>query len=149
MRDELSPRDSVLTVNDGQPWLFSILIQFPVVCFVGAFIMDVVYWRSMSFEWETFSVWLLAAGLATAGLAAIVAVIDLIRNRPFSFSWFGLLSSILIFVLSLVNAFVHSRDGYTAVVPTGITLSAIVVLVIIVAAFASRPTFSRHPGVTG
>jgi uncharacterized membrane protein len=142
-----SLRDPVFTVNDGQSWLFSILIQFPVVCFVGAFIMDVVYWRSMSFEWETFSVWLLAAGLAMAGLAAIVAVIALIRNRAFPLSRFGLLISILILVFSLVNAFVHSRDGYTAVVPTGMTLSAVVVVMIVVAAYAGRAAFSRHPGV--
>jgi len=42
------------------------LVQFPIVCFVGAFITDIVYWRSMSFIWETFSVWLLTAGLVGA-----------------------------------------------------------------------------------
>jgi uncharacterized membrane protein len=47
------------------------LVPFPIVCFVGAFLTDLVYWRSMSFIWETFSVWLLTAGLITAAFAAI------------------------------------------------------------------------------
>jgi uncharacterized membrane protein len=142
----LSLRDPVFKVNGEQPWLFSVLVQFPVVCFIGALIMDVVYWRSMSFEWETFSVWLLAAGLATAGLAAVVAVIDLFRHRPLPLSPFGLASGVLVFVLSLINAFVHSRDGYTAVVPTGMILSTIVVIIMIVAVFVKRPFLPRHSG---
>jgi uncharacterized membrane protein len=142
----LSLRDPVLAVNGRQNWLFSVLVQFPVVCFIAAFVMDVVYWRSMSFEWETFSVWLLAAGLAIAGLAAIVALIDFLRRRPLPLSPFGLASGILVFFLSLINAFVHSRDGYTAVVPTGLTLSAIVVIIMIVAALAKRPAFARQSG---
>jgi uncharacterized membrane protein len=37
-------------------------------------------------------------------------------------------------LLSLTNAFVHSRDGYTAVVPTGLALSALVVVVLLLTA---------------
>jgi uncharacterized membrane protein len=36
-------------------------------------------------------------------------------------------------LLSLINAFVHSRDGYTAVVPAGVTLSALVVVLLLTA----------------
>jgi uncharacterized membrane protein len=142
----LSLRDPDLTVNGGQNWLFSVLAQFPIVCFIGAFVMDIAYWRSMSFEWETFSVWLLAAGLAVAGLAAIVALIDFVRRRPPPLSPFGFACGMLVFVLSLINAFVHSRDGYTAVVPTGMTLSALVVIIMIIAAFAKRPSYPRRSG---
>jgi uncharacterized membrane protein len=35
-------------------------------------------------------------------------------------------------VLALLNVFVHSRDGYTAVVPTGLTLSACVVAILLI-----------------
>jgi uncharacterized membrane protein len=41
-------------------------------------------------------------------------------------------------LLSLLNAFVHSRDGYTAVVPTGLTLSALVVAILLFTAWADR-----------
>jgi uncharacterized membrane protein len=39
-------------------------------------------------------------------------------------------------LLSLINVFIHSRDGYTAVVPTGLTLSALVVVILLATASA-------------
>jgi uncharacterized membrane protein len=59
----------------GHP-IHPMLVPFPIVCFVGAFVTDLVYWRSMSFIWATFSVWLLTAGLIMAAAAAIVGLID-------------------------------------------------------------------------
>ena len=118
----------------GHP-IHAILVAFPIVCFVGAFIADVVYWRSMSFMWETFSVWLLAAGLVMAAFAVIFGLIDFVasrRIREFRSSWIHAVGSALVIVLSIINVFVHSRDGYTAVVPTGIILSGLVVLIMIV-----------------
>jgi uncharacterized membrane protein len=35
-------------------------------------------------------------------------------------------------LVALLNVFVHSRDGYTAVVPTGLTLSACVVAILLI-----------------
>jgi uncharacterized membrane protein len=34
-------------------------------------------------------------------------------------------------VLSIVNVLVHSRDGYTAVVPTGLALSGLVTVLLL------------------
>jgi uncharacterized membrane protein len=54
-------------------------------------------------------------------------------------------------LLSLLNAFVHSRDGYTAVVPQGLCLSAIVTVLLLVIGWrgwslaALRPTPSPSP----
>jgi uncharacterized membrane protein len=41
-------------------------------------------------------------------------------------------------VLSIFNVFIHSRDGYTAVVPTGLTLSGVVLVVLL---FAISPNW--------
>jgi len=41
-------------------------------------------------------------------------------------------------LLSLMNAFVHSRDGYTAVVPTGLMLSGLVIVVLLLTACVGR-----------
>ena len=46
-------------------------------------------------------------------------------------AWLYALGGAIAFVLALINAFVHSRDGYTAVVPTGLTLSAAVVVILL------------------
>ena len=118
--------------------LYSLLVQFPVVCFVGALVADVAYWRTELFTWETFSVWLLAAGCAFAGLAGLVGLFEFVRDRrlrSWRLAWPHALTSLLAAVLSVVNVFVHSRDGYTAVVPEGLTLSAIVVVLMLAAAW--------------
>jgi uncharacterized membrane protein len=132
--------------------MHTVLVAFPAVCFVGAFITDFVYWRSMSFVWENFSVWLLMAGLVMAGLVVIAAVIDFVvsRNRRASRpAWPYVLGNALVIVLSLFNVFVHSRDGYTAVVPTGIILSGIVVLIVMITGWmGGEAAYRRRAGVS-
>lgn len=115
--------------------LYSVLVQFPAVCFVGALITDVAYAKTYNFQWETFSIWLLTFGCVMAGFAGLVAMIDFFGNRQFRnqrWAWPHALLALLAAILSVLNAFVHSRDGYTAVVPDGLTLSAIVVCLMLV-----------------
>ena len=101
---------------------------------IAAFVTDILYVRTVSDQWETFSVWLITGGLIVAALAGLALLIDLaISHIRVSWPRLALLTGIV--VLSLVNAFVHSRDGYTAVVPSGIVLSGVVVLLLGVAGF--------------
>ncbi|PIK73709.1 hypothetical protein CS379_06895, partial [Methylobacterium frigidaeris] len=44
----------------------------------------------------------------------------------------------------LVNAFVHSRDGWTSVVPTGLILSGLVVLILCVTGWLGWAMVYRH-----
>jgi uncharacterized membrane protein len=106
------------------------LMPFPVAYFTAAFVTDLAYWRTVEVMWERFSVWLIAGGLAMAALVALAAAIDLVfaRQRP---AWFRALAYVSAMLISLLNVFVHSRDGYTAVVPTGLALSAIVVSILL------------------
>jgi uncharacterized membrane protein len=106
------------------------LVPFPVAYFTAAFATDLAYWRTAEVMWERFSVWLIAGGLVMAALVAITAVIDLVfaRQKP---AWFRAIAYMSAMLLSLLNVFVHSRDGYTAVVPTGLTLSVIVVAILV------------------
>jgi uncharacterized membrane protein len=123
-------------VQLGRWPLYSILVQFPVACFVGALLTDVQYLRSQLYLWETFSVWLLAAGCVFAGIAGIAGSVIFIGHRSVRaapLAWPYALTSLAAALLAIVNTFVHSRDGYTAVVPTGLTLSSIVVLLMVVA----------------
>jgi uncharacterized membrane protein len=109
------------------------LVPFPIVCFFGAFITDLVYWWTDAVQWETFSVWLLSAGMVMAGFAVLAGLIDFIANRHSRVlrpAWFRVLGNAVALILALINAFVHSRDGYTAVIPTGLILSTLVVLIL-------------------
>lgn len=108
-----------------------ILAPFPVAYFAAALVTDLAYWRTAEVMWERFSVWLIAGGLVVSALVALAAVIDLIfaRQRP---AWSRAIGYTVAVLLSLLNVFVHSRDGYTAVVPVGVTLSVIVVAILLV-----------------
>jgi uncharacterized membrane protein len=143
--------DSQSTASCGSRPIYALLASFSIACFVGAFVMDIVYWRSMSFMWVTFSVWLLAAGLVAAALAVITGIVAFIvdrRVRMLGPTRIQLLGYALVIVLSLFNAFVHSRDGYTAVVPTGIILSGVVVLLVMVTGWMNRkPVYRLRLGV--
>jgi uncharacterized membrane protein len=51
-------------------------------------------------------------------------------------------------LISFFNILVHSRDGWTSVVPTGLVLSAIVVLILLFTAWMGGSLVYRH-GVGG
>jgi uncharacterized membrane protein len=112
--------------------IHKMLVSFSAAYFTGALVTDLVYWQMPDVMWERFSIWLIAAGLALAGFAAVAYAIDLVTggniDRPAIPRAVGYVLAVL---LSLINAFVHSRDGYTAVVPVGLTLSGLVVVVLL------------------
>lgn len=116
----------------GHPYS-SLILPVPVVCFVGALLTDVAYSSSGGvLQWSNFSAWLLAAGLLFGAIAAILMIIDLVRLPQLRSAWgWGALALLVVtLVIELVNSFVHSRDGWTAVVPTGMILSAIGAVII-------------------
>jgi uncharacterized membrane protein len=128
----------------GEP-IHPILVSFPIAYFTAAFVTDLVYWQTAAVLWETFSVWLITAGLVMAGFAVIAFLIDLIRGKQIrALAWPHVVGYALAVLLSLVNAFVHSRDGYTAVVPTGLTLSGLVVVILIITGWSGRALIARR-----
>ena len=128
----------------GAP-IHPIAVSFPIAYFTAAFVTDLAYWQTAAVMWETFSDWLITAGLVMAGFAAIAFVIDFVGGkRSRTLAWPHAVGYVLAVLLSLLNAFVHSRDGYTAVVPTGLTLSALVVVILLFAAWVDRALVSRR-----
>jgi len=125
--------DSRSVASAGKIAVHQILVPFSVAYFTAALATDLVYWRTAEVMWENFSVWLIAVGLIMAGVAGIAAVVDLVRgnHRP---AWPRVGGYALAVLLSLINVFVHSRDAYTAVVPTGLILSMLVVVILLAVA---------------
>ena len=112
--------------------IHAMLVSFPVVCFIGALVTDLTYWSSAEIMWADFSIWLITAGLVFSGFATLVSLIRFVGDRTFrtrTAVWLHLSGDLLVFVLSLWNAFVHSRDAWTSVVPTGLALSAMVAVI--------------------
>jgi uncharacterized membrane protein len=107
-----------------------LLSAFPLAFFVGAFVTDLAYAATAEMQWANFSVWLIAAGVVMGLLAAVAGIVDALLNRrrgirarrPLPHS----LATLAMMALAVLNGFVHSRDAWTSVVPTGLILSAIV-----------------------
>jgi uncharacterized membrane protein len=141
------PRGDIIFTSIAEPrgWpVQKALGLFSAAYFAAAFVTDLVYWQMPDVLWERFSVWLIVAGLVMAGLAAVATLIGLARGRWIEGKALPRAAGYaLAVVLSLVNAFVHSRDGYTAVVPTGLILSGSVVVVLALAALASMALAHR------
>jgi len=127
----------------GRP-IHKMLVSFSAAYFAGALVTDLVYWQIPDVLWERFSIWLIAAGLIMAGLAAVAYVIDLAGGRQIDApAWPRVVGYALAVLLSLMNAFVHSRDGYTAVVPTGLMLSGLVIVVLLLTALIGTALANR------
>lgn len=101
----------------------------------AALATDVAYLRTVSTQWETFSVWLITGGLVVAFVAALALVADLLTGRTRHISPLKFVVLVSAVVTAVVNVLVHSRDGYTAVVPTGIGLSVVTAMLLAVAAW--------------
>jgi uncharacterized membrane protein len=128
--------------------IHSTLASFSAAYFVGALVTDLVYWQMPDVLWERFSIWLIMAGLVMAGLAVFAYVINALagRRRVDVSAWPRVVGYAVAVCLAVINAFVHSRDGYTAVVPTGLMLSASVVAVLLLTAIATALANRRRVG---
>jgi uncharacterized membrane protein len=130
----------------GQP-IHSMLIQFPVVCFTLAFLTDLAYWRTADLMWYRFSAWLLLAGLVFGALAAIAGIIDFLARRELRAQgpgWPHTIGSIAVLILAVINSFLHAGDGWTAIVPWGVALSAVTVIAMIVSDWFGRALVFPH-----
>jgi uncharacterized membrane protein len=124
------------------------LASFSAAYFAGALVTDVVYWQMPDVLWERFSIWLIMAGLITAGLAVLAYAIKTLAGRrpPSRAAWPRRIGFALAVFVAVINAFVHSRDGYTAVVPTGLMLSAGVVIILLLTEVATALANRRRIG---
>jgi uncharacterized membrane protein len=115
--------------------IYTALLPVPIVCFIGALVSDAVYVGAPDMLWLDLSSWLLFAGLVVGGVVGALLILMLFRagtgRRGALFLHFVLL--LAAWVVEVFNSLIHSRDGWTAVVPTGITLSAIAVVLALLA----------------
>jgi uncharacterized membrane protein len=117
---------------DRPPLVHPPLVALGAALLIAAFVTDVFYWRTLLFQWNNFSIWLLTGGLILAALAGLGLVLDVALRRIGAIAWIRFAGFTLAALLSLLNAFIHSRDAYTAVVPEGLALSALATVILIV-----------------
>ncbi len=113
------------------------LLAFPIACFSLVLLTDIAYVRTENLLWLHFSEWLLLAGLVFGVLALPVRVIGrfLKDERP---AWLAVLGGIVVLLLATLNSFIHTADGWTAVMPYGLLVSVLTVVAMIVTAWFGR-----------
>jgi len=117
----------------GHP-IHPMLVPFPIAFLVGALLTDIAYVKSGWAMWAYASSWLIGAGIVAALLAALFGFIDFFgdrRIRGAKTARYHMIGNLTAVILSVVNFVVHIRDGAMAVIPLGITLSAIVALLLV------------------
>ncbi|MET3793135.1 DUF2231 domain-containing protein [Aquamicrobium terrae] len=126
----------------------AILLAFPFPLFLAALIGDFAYWQTFHIQWANFSSWLIAGGLVGGGLAMLWALVGLFRYRGSGSSrpliYFIVL--LVMWVLGLINAFVHARDAW-AVMPEGLYLSTVTTLLALVASMIGYSGFRSREAV--
>jgi uncharacterized membrane protein len=100
---------------------------------MAALFTDFMYSSNGLMQWSNFSGWLITGGLVLALVSAIILLAEVALRRAGPIRWLDFILLAVATVLSIVNVLVHTRDAWTSVVPTGITLSAIVAVLLLVA----------------
>lgn len=124
--------------------LHAVLLAGALPLFLGGLLSDIAYARTYQIQWSNFAAWLIAGAMVFTGFALLWSLISALRRDGRS-GWglIGLLLLAAMFVLGLINSFVHARDAW-AVMPTGLVLSAIVAAL---ALLATAVGFSSLRGV--
>ena len=130
----------------GHP-LHPMLIPFPVAFLVATLVSDLIFWQTRNPAWSTASLWLLGAALVMAALAALAGLTDFLgdsRIRSLSAAWHHMLGNVIAVLLSLWNWYRRYETGEAAVLPTGLIISAVVVLILLYTGWRGWEMVYRH-----
>lgn len=129
----------------GHP-IHPMLIPFPIVCFIGGFVADVMFALNGSPGWATASNWLIGVGLGMAVLAALAGITDFLGDqhvRGMATAVKHMLANVTAVVLEAVNLAlrVNNQEFITA---AGIYISGVVVLILVYSGWLGGEMVFRH-----
>jgi uncharacterized membrane protein len=129
----------------GHP-IHPMLIPFPIVCFIGVLVTDIVFLNNNDPGWATASRYLLGIGIVMAALAAVAGLTDFMGSdliRSMGDAVKHMLANVAAVVLEIVNFFVRMNSD-AAIAGTGIILSAVVVLILLYSGWKGGELVFRH-----
>lgn len=130
----------------GHP-IHPMLIPFPIACFVLTLACDLAFWRTSNDFWASASLWLLGIGLIMAALAAVMGLIDVMGDdqiRNLSDAWLHAGGNVVVVLIELYNWYSRYEHGATAIIPTGLVLSLVVVLILLFTGWKGWEMVYRH-----
>ncbi|HET6536393.1 MAG TPA: DUF2231 domain-containing protein [Sphingomicrobium sp.] len=128
----------------GHP-IHPMLIPFPIVCFIGALVTDIVFLSNSDAGWATASKYLLGIGIVMALLAALAGLTDFFGDKRIqgSDAIKHMLANVTAVVLEIVNFFVRLNNN-DAIGGIGIILSVIVVLILLYSGWKGGDLVFKH-----
>ena len=147
--DETDYRDSGVTSTvaiAGHP-LHPLIVTFPIAFLVGLAATDLVYWWTKDFFWAQASFWLLAAGFASALVAALTGIMDFLRIervRKRSAGWAHLILNVSAIVLTTINLILRWGNTAGAILPIGLTISLLVATLLGLSGWYGAELVYRH-----
>ena len=128
--------------------LHPMIVPFPIAFLVSALVTDLVFLYTGSPGWATASMWLLGAGIATALLAAVLGLTDLLGDRRIQRlrqAWLHMAGNLAGVALAAVSFYLRATGGaQDAVAPAGVTLSFVVVLILLFTGWLGGELVYRH-----
>lgn len=129
----------------GHP-IHPMLVPFPIVCFVGTFVADLIFLNTGDAGWAEASRWLLGFGLATAALAATAGLIDYMgddRIRRLGHALQHMLANVAAVVVELVN-FITRLGNDEGIGSLGVYLSGAAVLILLFSGWRGGDLVYHH-----
>lgn len=143
----METRNPVSSANlMGHP-MHPILITLPIGLFAATFLFDVIFWRTGTEAFAIGALWLLAAGLIGAALAAITGLIDFFgdrRIRALGDAWQHATGNVILVLVQLFSFYQRYRYGASVVVPLGLILSLVAVCIMLFTGWKGGEMVFRH-----
>jgi uncharacterized membrane protein len=118
----------------GHP-IHPMLIPFPIVFLVTAFVTDIAAWQTGNMTWATVSMWLLGAAIVMALVAAVFGFTDFFGEaqiRAISAAWQHMIGNLIAVVLALINFYIRYKNGVMpGATGAGIWLSLVTALLLL------------------
>ena len=128
----------------GHP-IHPMLVQFPIVLFIGTLVTDIVFVSNGNPMWAIASRYLLGVGIIMAALAATAGLTDFFGDKRIqgSDAIKHMLANVTAVVLEIVNFFVRLHSD-AAIRGIGIVLSIIVVLILAYSGWKGGALVYKH-----
>lgn len=113
-----------------RPWLHplhALLLAFPIALFATGLAADIAYLNTEEIQWSNFAAWAIAGALVFGAPVLLWAIVRCLRTRSSerqrALVYLALTGAM--WVLGLINSFIHAGDAWSSVGTSGLMLSII------------------------
>ena len=127
----------------GHP-IHPMLVPFPIVCFILAFVCDILVAQGRT-ELVTASEWLLGIGLVMGALAAVAGLLDFLGEKRIQGgdAVQHMLANVTVVVLEVVNLVLRIGNS-DFIASTGVYISLVVVLILVYSGWKGGDLVYKH-----